>query len=566
MPQPGGRFSVRVTARFSDGSHDDVTRWAVFTPTDPAALDCTGRGEVTALRRGQHQLLVRFLGAVNCVTVLVPYHDQRPEQAERPRANFVDDHINRVLDRLHLPHAPRAGDAALVRRVFLDLLGKLPEPDEVDAFVADAAPDKWACLVDRLLERPEFVDHWSYQWGDLLRIESGRLGAEGAAAFHGWVREQVRRNTPLDQAARGLLLTGGDAYQHGPANFSRVPADARAQAEYVGQVFLGARIQCANCHNHPLDRWTQDDYHGLAAVFARVGRGREVGLLPRGEVTHPRTGQPATPRIPGERDLAPDGDPRPALAAWLTAPDNPYFARAAVNRVWRALMGRGLVESPDDHRATNPATHPELLDELAKDFVTHGFDVRHTLRTILASEAYRRSAAASEGNRMDDRFYSRSLVRPLPPPVLVDAVAQVTGIPEKIGNLPPGTRAVALGDARVASEPLDLLGRCARDGGCAAAPAAGGSLPLVLHALNGPWLNAKVAHPDGRLHRLLADGRTDAEIIKALYRAALGRGPIDREQALWGPRLKAASDDERRQKFEDFLWALLNSSEFGTNH
>jgi hypothetical protein len=565
LPEPGRQFDIRATARFSDGGTADVTRWAVFTPTDPAALDCTGSGAVTVLRRGQHQVLVRFLGAVGCVTVLVPYHDA-PAPGDRPRANFVDDHVNRTLDRLHLPHAPRADDAALVRRVFLDLLGQLPRPEEVDAFAGDPAPDKWARLVDRLLERPEFVDHWSYQWGDLLRIESGRLRPEGAAAFHHWVREQVRRNVPLDQFARELLVADGDAYRHGPANFSRVPADARAQAEYVGQVFLGVRIQCANCHNHPLDRWTQDDYHGLAAVFARVGRGREVGLLPRGEAIHPRTGQPATPRIPGARDLAPDGDPRVALAAWLTDRDNPYFARAVVNRVWRALMGRGLVESPDDHRATNPATHPELLDELARAFVAHGFDVRHVLRTILASEAYRRSARAVEGNRMDDRFYSRALVRPLPPPVLVDAVARVTGVLEKLGDLPPGTPAVTLGDSRVPSVPLDLLGRCSRDAGCASPSTAAGSLPLALHAINGPWLNAKVAHPDGHLHRLLREGRTDAEVVAALYRTALGRRPTDQEMAHWPPRLKAASVDERRQKCEDFLWALLNSTEFGTNH
>jgi hypothetical protein len=565
LPRPDEHFTVRATAHFNDGSMADVTRWAIFTPTDPAALDCTGNGDVTALRRGQHELLVRFLGAIGCVTVVIPYHDT-PPSAERPGTNFVDDHINRVLDRLRLPHAPRSNDAMLARRVFLDVLGQLPEPEEVEAFAADPAADKWTRLIDRLMDRPEFVDYWSYQWGDLLRIESGRLRPEGAAAFHGWVREQVRRNTPLDQFARELLLAGGDSYRNGPANFSRVSADARAEAEFVGHVFLGVRIQCANCHNHPLDHWTQDDYHGLAATFARVGRGREVALLPRGEVTHPRTGRPATPRIPGVRDLADDGDPREALAAWLTDRANPYFARAAVNRLWRALMGRGLVESPDDHRATNPATHPELLDELARDFVAHGYDVRHTLRTILASEAYRRSATAVDGNRMDDRFYSRALVRALPPPVLVDAVARVTGVPEKLGDLPPGTRAVALGDARVPSQPLDLLGRCSRDTDCSTPPAAGGSLPLVLHAINGPWLNAKVTSPTGRIARLLREGRMERDVVTDVYRVALGREPTDKELAHWLPQLTAASADERRQSCEDFLWAMLNSSEFGTNH
>ena len=312
----------------------------------------------------------------------------------------------------------------------------MPSPAEVDEFLADRAPDKHARLVDRLLASPEFVDHWAYKWGDLLRIESGRLGAEGAAAFHGWVRDAVARNTPLDRMAREMILALGDGDRVGPANFSRVASDARSQAELVSQAFLGVRLQCANCHDHPLDRWTRDDYHGLAAVFARVDRGRTVRLRERGEVIHPGTGLAASPRIPGERPIPGDGDPREAFAEWLTAPENPYFARAAVNRIWRELMGRGLVEPVDDHRATNPPTHPALLDVLARDLVAHGFDTRHTIRTILASEAYRRESRPVPGSPDDDRFYSHALARPLPPHVLVDAVARVTGVPEPLGDLP----------------------------------------------------------------------------------------------------------------------------------
>jgi hypothetical protein len=566
LAELGQTFSVQVQAHFSDGNSDDVTRWAVLTPTDSAALRCTQRGEVTALRRGQTAVMVRFLGEVGCVTVTVPLADRLPSLASRPRANFIDDHVYRTLDQLHLEHSPRAPDETWVRRIYLDLIGTLPDPEEVAAFLTDQKPDKRARLVDRLLGRPEFVDSWSYKWGDLLRIESRRLQPQGAAAFHQWVRDQVARNTPLDQMARDLLLALGDAYQSGAANFQRVPGDARAHAEYVSHVLLGVRLQCANCHNHPLDRWTQDDYHGLAAVFARLDRGREVRVQPRGEVIHPKTGQTAIPRIPGTTFLAGTDDPRERFARWLTDPDNPFFARAAVNRVWRELLGRGLVEPVDDHRATNPATHPGLLDELARDFVRHGFDVRHTIRTVVASEAYQRSSLATGANRSDDRFYSKALVRPLPPHVLVDAVAKVTGVPEKLGNLPLGTAARSLGDSRDVSVPLDLLGRCSRDGGCPATPSGTGSLPLTLHAIHGPWLNAKISDPNGRLHTLLREERTDATVVTALYEAALSRQPTKDEMAFWQGKLACPGAEERTEAFEDFLWALLNSAEFCCNH
>jgi hypothetical protein len=470
------------------------------------------------------------------------------------------------LDQLHLEHSPRAGEPMLVRRLYLDLIGVLPDPQEVASYVTDPKPDKLARLVNQLIERSEYVDHWSYKWGDLLRIDSRRLQPEGAAAFHRWVREQVARNTPLDKMAREMLLTLGDSYHSGPANFSRVPADARAQAEYVSQVLLGVRLQCANCHNHPLDRWTQDDYHGLAAVFARVGRGRDVQIQPRGEVIHPKTGKAAVPRLPGGPFLPAPDEPREQLAAWLTAPENPYLARAAVNRLWRELMGRGLVEPIDDHRATNPATHPELLDALARDFVAHGFDVRHTLRTIIASEAYQRSSLATPSNRGDDRFYAKALVRPLPPQVMVDAVAKVIGVPEKLGSLPLGTAAVSLGDSRVASEPLDLLGRCARDGGCTTTLGVAASLPLMLHTINGPWLNAKIASPEGRLHQFLRENRTDEDIVVAFYQIALGRKPSGEELAHWQKQFGKVEAGQRTHALEDFVWALLNSAEFCCNH
>ncbi|MCI0459269.1 MAG: DUF1549 and DUF1553 domain-containing protein [Gemmataceae bacterium] len=566
LANTGQSFRLKVTARFSGGAVEDVTRWALLTPADSAALRCSPAGDVTALRRGRHNLMVRFLGEVSAATVTVPLHPDPPARADYPRANFIDEHVNRTLAELHLPAARRADDETFLRRVYLDLIGTLPDPEEVKTFLADRADNRRARLVERLLERPEFIDRWAYWWGDVLRIESKRLGREGAAAFHGWVREQVRANTPLDKMVQALLLTTGDSYREGAANFSRVPASAGAHAEHVSQVFLGVRLQCANCHNHPLDRWTQDDYHGLAAVFARVGRGREVTLLTRGEVIHPRTGQPAQPRIPGGARMAADAEPRAELGRWLTGRANPYVARATVNRVWRELMGRGLVEPVDDHRATNPPTHPDLLDALARDFAERGFDLRRLIRTITASEAYQRSSLGSAANKNDDRFYSRALVRPLSPVVLVDAVAKVTGVPEKLGALPEGARALALGDTRVPSTALDLLGRCSREDGCTPGQDGGGGLALALHTINGPWLNAKIAHPKGRLHQLLADGKPNEEIVARLCETALGRSPSAAERAHWRQRLDGVKAAERAPALEDFLWALLNSAEFRSNH
>lgn len=560
------KFQVKVTARFADGSREDVTRWAVFTPADSAALRCSPQGEVTALRRGQSVLMVRFLGEVGCVTALVPVNEAKPQGGARPQVNFIDEQINQTLDQLHLPHSARADEEVLVRRVYLDLIGTLPTPQEVAAFGAERAPDKFNQLVERLLARPEFVDHWSYKWGDLLRIERNRLGPQGVTVFHGWIREQVQKNTPLDKMAQEMILALGDGHRVGPVNFSRVAGDPRSHAEHLSQVWLGVRLQCANCHNHPLDRWTQDDYHGLAMIFAKLSRGQNILLQERGEVIHPKTGKNATPRIPGERFLDEAGDARQQLADWLTGAKNPFFARAAVNRLWRELMGRGLVEPVDDHRSTNPATHPELLDALAKDFVGHGFDVRHTLRTITASAAYQRGSLSLPGNRTDDRFYSKALVRPLPPVVMVDAVSRVTGIAEKFAGTPESITAISLMDSRILSVSLDLLGRCDRINGCTAEGTAAGSLPLTLHKINGSWLNDKIADPRGRLHQLVSQKHGDEAIVTQLYQIALSRKPSIQELAHWEGKLSARNEEERKRLLEDFCWALLNATEFCCNH
>lgn len=575
----GDQFQLQVVAKFDDGTQADVTRWAVYNPNDGEAVKCSRGGEVTAKRRGQSSVMVRYLGQVGCVMVTVPLDKLTDSQGQRPRANFIDEHVNRTLDQLGLDHSPAAPDATFARRIYLDLIGCLPTPAEVDRFVSDSNPQKRERLIDELMTRPEFVDLWSYKWGDLLRVESGRLSRPGAEAFHRWVRQKIARNTPLDEMARQLVMAQGDSFEAGEANFHRVAQNPVKQAEYFSGVFLGVRLQCANCHNHPLDSWTQDDFHGLAAIFA--GLSREQVVKPQGPATiiHPRTGRPATQRLPGQRYLQESEEPRKALGDWLTAENNPFFARTAVNRIWRDLMGRGLVEPIDDHRATNPATHPELLSSLAQDFVEHGFDVKHAIKTIVLSAAYQRSSLSQGNNKIDDRFYAKALVRPLPPTVIVDAVSTVTSVPEKFTGY-PGLRAIELGDARIRSEPLELLGRCDRRANCDAPDASpGSSLSLMLHIINGKWLNEKIEDQDGRLRTQLQtelsiafrsfpllSTKTNAELINLFYQLAYSRKPDQAELDHWEEKLTAASASERQEKYQDFVWALLNSAEFCCNH
>lgn len=551
---------LTATARFDEGKPEDVTAWTVFTTGDPAAVELDDGATATVRRRGQHVVIARFLDRVVPVRLTLPQAERPVDLTKEPRANFIDDEVVRTLSLLRIPVSPRADDATFLRRVRLDLTGRLPTREEVEAFLKDSAKDKRAALIDRLLASEEFVEYWTYRFSLLFRVRSLPGEPESIQTFSHWIRDQVRKGMAMDKVARSLLTAVGDSHTHGPANFARVAGDARGQAELVGQVFLGVRLQCANCHNHPLDRWTQDDYHGLAAVFARLERGRLVKVAGRGAVTNPRTGESAVPRLPGTRYLDHDKDGREAFADWLTERDNPYFAKSVVNRLWKAMFGRGLVEPEDDLRDTNPATHPELLDRLATDFIKSGYDVRHTLRRIARSETYARSGATTPANQADDRFYSHAYRRPLPAEVLADALADVTDVPDRYGDLPLGTRAVSLVDPGTPAPSLDVLGRCSRGATC---DEGGGGLAGKLHRLNGELVNRKVAARGGRLHRMIAGDKSNEEIVEEFYFRALGRLPTATERKHWAKQLAGAG---RAEMLEDFVWALLNASDFTTNH
>ena len=559
---------VAATATFDDGTETDVTDWTVFRPDDPTAFVIEpGRLRRQAARTGRHIVTARYLDRVVPMEFLIPHPSPPQTPPDTPSFNFIDTHILKRLEQLGYHPSPQVDDAAFLRRVSLDLTGRLPESQRIRSFLKDKTAHKRKRLIESLLASPEFVEAWTLNWARLLRIRAQPNDQQGALAFHNWLKTQIATGTTYDRIAWQLLTAEGDTHVSGPANFYRVASTAREQAEFVSELFLGVRLRCANCHNHPLDHWTQDDYHGLAAIFANIERGRVIRIGPRGEVTHPRTGLPAQPRIPGTQFLPAGQDHRQEFADWLVQPNNPYFAKAVVNRLWQHLMGRGLVGPTDDIRTTNPATHPVLLQALADDFIESGFDLRHTLRTIVSSAAYARDSRPTANNVADDKFYSHALIRELSPEVFVDALSDVTSVSEIFGELPAGTRAVSLFDPATPNTALDILGRCSRESSCESLSQGPAGLARTLHLINGELINGKLSGPTSYLQQSLKSSKTDRELIEAFYLRALSRFPTAVERKYWMAELsQAAGPGQRIQIAEDFVWSLLSCQEFLTNH
>ncbi len=564
LPALGRRQNLKVVARFSDGSREDVTPLALFSSDDDAVASVDPTGVVTVRGRGLTPVMVRYLGEVAAVRAGAPFADQ-PLKASLPAASGpVDAAVFPELARLRLPLSPLSEDDEFLRRVYLDLLGVLPTPEEVRAFLADTDQAKRTALIDRLLTRPEFTDYWTLHWAELLRIDSKRLGPGAAQAYHSWLRSQVARNTPLHEMARSLLTASGDAAVVGPVNFYRSASDPRDLSEVASRTLLGVRVECARCHNHPFDRWTQNDYYGFAALFARVRfEGTRLVDAAQGELEHPKSGLTVAPKPLGVSVTTATTlqDRRAVLAGWLLADGNRLLARNLANRIWKKLMGRGLVEPVDDLRASNPPSNPALLHALTEELAAGGYDLRKLVRTIVSSRTYQSTSRSVPGNKPDDRFSSHSLVRPLPAQVLADAISQATGVPDQYAGQAPGTRAVQLLDGRVPSETLDALGRCLREGPCDPAGLQGG-LPAALHLINGEGINAKLS--SGVAERLTREGLSDRAMVEELFLRTLSRFPDERERSECEKLL--ASSPARRERIQDLFWALLNSREFAFNH
>jgi hypothetical protein len=559
-----------ATAEFSDGSSRRVEESAVFTPADPASTAVDARGAIKVLRPGRHTIVVRYLTDVVAVQITAPHVNPPLTLAQLPRNSWIDEEVNSALAALRLPPSPRADDATLLRRVTLDLTGRLPTPERVRSFLADQSSGKFATEVDRLLASPEFTEYWTFRFARWLRVRTGPNDAQGTKALHGWLREQIAASRPLDDWTAELVTAQGDSHTYGAAGFHRNAADARGQAEYVAESLLGIRLRCANCHNHPLDRWTQDDYHGLAAIFARLERGPVVSLKSSGEVIHPVTGEAAIPKLPGEQFLPPDKDNRAALADWITGSDDRRFAKAQVNRLWHAVFGRGLVEPIDDLRDTNPASHPQLLDRLADDFVSRRYDLRHTLRLLAGSAAYQRSNRPLPQSQSDDRFYSHARARPLLPEVLLDAVCDALGSPVQINEaqheLPPGVRTIGLYSPELATPMLGPLTGCVVGRPCLTAGDSTASLDdlaVQLHWINGQLVNSRLGDSWHALAKLARGHTPTDELIKEYYLRTLSRLPTREEQEFWNKELAGES---RAERCTDFAWSLLSCQEFVTNH
>lgn len=569
---PGETQHLRVTATWKDGRQEDVTPTAQFDSLNDSVAKVTPDGFVTVLAKGETHIMVRFAGQATVVRITSPFDRIEPYPAI-PTNNFIDEKLVRKWKDLGLVPSPLGGDEDFLRRIYLDTIGTLPTPEEVKAFLSDKAPDKRSKWIDKVLDRPEYVDFWAYKWGDLLRINRDFLQDRGMWSFHNWVRASLRDKKPIDEMVRDIIVAEGSTFTEGPANFYMVARTPGDWAETTSQLFLGVRIGCAKCHHHPFEKWSQDDYYGMAAFFVRLGTknssefgvfGREqvVYLKNTGEQTHPRKGGVVPPHPLDGGEMNDPIDRRVKLADWLTSPKNPFFARNLANRFWGYLMGRGLVEPLDDLRATNPASNPELLDALAEDFIAHKYDLRHLLRTIMNSRAYQLSSDVQAGNKADvlNVHYARFAVRRLAAEQLADAIDFATGTREKYAGLPLGTRAIQLPDTSVKSYLLDVFGRPARQITCECERTTQPNIAQAMHLLNGDFLNKKIADPTGRVEKYFKDKKDLQAVVEELYLVALSRPPRPAEvtRALsWIGRAPSA-----REGVQDLLWALLNSREF----
>ena len=571
-----------VRAHFSDGRVEDVTRWAKYTSTNATVCSVDDAGIVKVLGSGEGAIVAWYLAQNTTATVTVPYIQAvAPESfTQAKRANFIDDLVLEKLVALNMPPSAKSDDSEFLRRVFLDTIGLLPTVDEAKAFLSDTDPDKRSKLIDQLLSRTEFVDYWAYQWSDVLLLTGNRLRPLAIKAYYQWIRDRVAENAPWDEFARGIVLAKGSTIENGAANFYALHQDPQDMVETVAMAFMGTSVQCAHCHDHPNEKWTNDDYYGMVSLFARVrGKGwggdfrsgdgnRTIFLADRGEVLQPRTARPQPPKpLDGEAISFDDpADRREHLAKWLTSPQNLYFAKAIVNRVWANYMGRGLVEAVDDIRLTNPASNDKLLVRLAEELVRNKYDLKSLMRTILQSETYQRSHTVLKENEADQRFYARSYPRRLKAEVLLDAISQAASVPTTFKDQPAGMRAIQLADASVASYFLDTFGRPERVLTCTCERSDEPSMTQVLHLTNGKTIQEKLEAKDGRIAKFVEANTPDAEIIDTAYLSALSRFPNASEKERLLSLLTETPAAEKRQVIEDLFWSIFTSKEFLFQH
>jgi len=601
LQRVGQAQQILVRAIYSDGRAEDVTRWAKWSSADETVCRVDDQGKAQVIGPGEGSIVAWFASKLATARITVPYAEATPAGSgevvdRRKPKNFIDEQVDKQLARLNLPASPDCGDAEFLRRAYVDTVGRLPSVEESRAFLADASMTKRDVLIDRLLTMPEFVDYWTYKWSDLLMLNGTRLRPQALKAYYQWVRQRVADGMPWDKLVREIVTATGESLENGATNFYTLSQSPEDMTENVSQAFLGLSIGCAKCHNHPLEKWTNDQYYGMASLFARVrakgwgGEGRSgdgvrtLYVAESGELVQPRTGKPQPPTPLDGKPLAFDDptDRRVALADWLTSPTNPYFARAITNRVWANFFGVGLVEKVDDMRASNPASNEALLANAAGFVVENKFDLKALMKSILRSNAYQRSSHPLPGNKGDRRFYSRYYPRRMMAEVLHDAIVQVTEVPTKFDSIgfpgndhektdfyPIGTRAVQLYDAAVENYFLQAFGRNQRRIVCECERSDEPTMAQVLHIANGSTLNEKLRAPGNRLVKLLKlrrEGMSAASMVDELYLACLSRFPTEAERDALLARLPATGSESEKEVVEDFFWGLMSSREFLFNH
>ena len=590
----GDTQPLTVHAFFSDGTKRDVTRWARFTPTDATIAEvdeATGLAKVIGY--GEGAISVWYSGQIALARITSPWPSVIPDEvfARTPKRNVIDKRVIEQLRRLNLKPSKPSSDSEFIRRVYLDVVGMLPTPQETKAFLADTSETKRDDLIEKLLAQPGFVDYWAYRLSDLFLISSKKLRPLALKAYYDWLRGEIEKITPWDQLVRQVVAAKGDTLKNGAANFYSIHQDPETMAENVSQAFMSLSINCAKCHNHPLEKWTNDQYYSFANLFARVrakgwggdarsGDGaRTLFIADRGDLIQPRTGkpQPAAP-LDGQA-IASDSteDRREALADWLTSPENPYFTRSIANRVWANFFGRGIVEPVDDLRISNPASNEPLLQAISEHLAKNDYDLKSLMRLILRSETYRRSSTPLPENEGDQKYYSRYYPRRLMAEVLQDAITSVTRVSPKYNRITlsdgstegtslyrEGTRALQLSDSAVTSYFLKTFGRNEREITCECERSNKPSMVQVLHLSNGDTLNNNLRSKQSCVNTMIT--QSNGDIIDEAYLLCLSRRPSDSERKRLQNIFGVAPETERRGVVEDLLWALMTSREFLFQH
>jgi hypothetical protein len=567
---------LRIVARYSDDSTQDVTTATEYKSQQPDILKVDGNGLVTTLgRTGEATVMVRYMGMVDVARVTVPTLRRAPDEAYaafKPKG-YIDELVLAKWKKLGIAPSGTATDEQFIRRAYLDALGVLPTADEIQLFLNDPSPDKRDRLVDRVVDHPAYAAHWAYQWGDILRIKRrySDQAKRGTYAMSAWMKNAFAQNMPYDQFVREILTAQGQPSDNPPVAWYREVRNNIHLVNDTSQLFLGTRVSCANCHHHPYERLSQDDYWGFAAFFSRVGKKESGGedsvfVQKDGGVSNPRTGQGMKPKaLNGPTyEYVRGEDPRQNLVAWMTAPDNPYFARAISNRMWAKFMGVGLVEAVDDMRITNPPSNPQLLDALAADVVAHKFDLKQLVRTLMKSQVYGLSSEPGPFNASDRQNYARYTARRLGSQVMADALDSATGVQQKYEGFPLGTTASELPDESVRSYLLDVFGRSQRESACECEHSEGPSVAQVLELMNSGDINSKVQSNDGVVAKLDKEKKPTDEIVRELFLRTFSRSPKPDELA--DAVAMIDKNKERRIALEDLLWGLLNSREFLFNH